>query len=479
MNAFLTMSSFVFPLIAFPYVSRILLPIGTGKVAFANSLISYFNIFAQLGIPIYGIRACAMVRDDREELTRTAHELLAINLIMSIISYAMLALALLFLPRLRNERTLYIVVSFTILLTAIGMEWIYKALEQYVYITVRSVVFKFIALLAMFLLIHKQSDYVIYGGLTILAASASNVLNFANVHKYIDMKPVGGYHIRRHLKPAATFFAVSCAITIYTRLDTVMLGFMTTDADVGYYNAAVKIKMILVSLVTSLGTVLLPRASYYIQNNRMDDFKGIIRKAINFVFLSASPLTLYFILFAREGIYFLSGFAYEKSIVPMQIIMLTLLLIGITNMLGIQVLVPMGKEKMVLYATAAGGIVDVALNMILIPRYVSAGAAAGTLAAEIVVWMVEYYALRREVGNAFKRIHYFKIGIALALGSAASVWVKMLNLGDFFTLLISAILFFGIYVLVLFIAKEPLACEIFRQAFGRIEKIRRKVGIYL
>lgn len=472
MNALLTMSSFVFPLIAFPYVSRILLPIGTGKVAFANSLISYFNIFAQLGIPTYGIRSCAMVRDDKERLTRTAHELLAINLIMSVISYVMLSLALLFVPRLRNERTLYIIVSFTILLTAIGMEWIYKALEQYTYIAIRSIVFKFIALLAMFLLIHKQSDYVIYGGLTILAASASNVLNFANVHKYIDMKSVGGYHIRRHLKPTVTFFAVSCAITVYTQLDTVMLGFMAADADVGYYNVVVKIKMILASIVTSLGTVLLPRASYYIQNNRMDDFKRIIRKAINFIFLLACPLMLYFILFARECIYILSGSAYESSIVPMQIIMLTLLLIGITNMLGIQVLVPMGKEKVVLYSTVAGGIVDITLNMVLIPHYVSAGAAVGTLAAEVVVLIVQYYALRHEVSNVFKKICYFRIGIALAFGSAASLWIKIRNLGDFFTLLISAPIFFGVYVLVLFIAKEPLVSEIFHQAMERLEKIK-------
>lgn len=157
MNAILTMSSIIFPLITFRYVSNILLPDGTGKVSFAISLITYFNLFAQLGIPIYGIRICAMVRDDREQLTRTAHELLAINLVVGALSYVALALAIIFVPRLREDRALYIVVSSMILLSAIGMEWLYKALEQYIYIAVRSIVFKIIAMVGMFLLIHQKA----------------------------------------------------------------------------------------------------------------------------------------------------------------------------------------------------------------------------------------------------------------------------------------------------------------------------------
>lgn len=470
MNAALTMSSFIFPLITFPYVSRILLPVGTGKVSFATSLISYFSMFAQLGIPTYGIRACAKVRDNREELTRTAHELLLINLVTDAISYCALILALIYIPRLREDRTLYIIVGSTILLTSIGMEWLYKALEQYTYITVRSVIFKFIALAAMFLLIHRQSDYIIYGAITVFAASASNIFNFINAHKYIDMKPVGKYYPQRHLKPVAVFFAMACATTIYTHLDTVMLGFMTTDADVGYYNTAVKIKTVLVSVVTSLGTVLLPRASYYVQHDLMDDFKRITRKAINFVVLLATPLMLYFMLFAREGILFLAGSAYEGSIVPMQIIMPTLLCIGITNILGIQILVPIGKEKIVLFSEIAGAVIDVIINVILIPKYTAAGAAIGTLVAECVVLLVQYYALRHEVNVVFREVHYFKIGIALFLGSFVSIWVKTLGYGNFLTLAISAILFFGIYGLFLLLVREPLVSEILNQVMDFIKK---------
>ena len=439
MNALLTISSFIFPLITFPYVSHVLLPEGTGKVSFATSVISYFSMFAQLGIPTYGIRVCAAARDDKEKLTKSAHELLMINLIMTIISYIVLILALLFVPRLKEERTLYVIVSLNIVFTSIGMEWLYKALEQYTYIAVRSIIFKIIALIAMFLLVKQRSDYIVYGGITILAASASNILNFVNVHKYIGVKPVGGYNFKRHLKPVVVFFAMTCATTVYTHLDTVMLGFMTTDTDVGYYNAAVKIKSVLVGIVTSLGVVLLPRASYYVQNGLIDEFHRITKKAINFVFILANPLMLYFILFAKQGIYFLSGYEYKGAIIPMQIIMPTLLLIGVTNVLGIQILVPMGKEKVVLYSEIAGASIDILINAILIPKYASSGAAIGTLVAEFVVLAVQYYALRKEVSLAFKEIHYQIIGIALVLGSVTSMWVKVLNIDNFLTLVISSV----------------------------------------
>lgn len=470
MNVILTMSSFIFPLITFPYVSRVLMPVGTGKVSFATSLVSYFMLFAQLGIPTYGVRACAKVRDDREELTRTAHELLFINLIMCVIAYVALGAALIFVPRLQEDRALYVVVSFTIILTSIGMEWLYRALEQYTYITVRSIIFKFVALVAMFLLIHEQEDYVIYGGITILAASASNVLNFINVHKFIDLRPVGNYNFRRHLKPVGVFFAMSCATTIYTNMDTVMVGFMTTDEDVGFYNAAVKIKQILVSVVTSLGTVLLPRASYYIEQGRKDEFWRISKKALNFVFLIAAPMLLYFMLYAKQGIYFLSGPTYGNSILPMQIVMPTLLFIGVTNILGIQILVPTGREKVVLYSEIAGAVVNLIINAMLIPELRATGAAIGTMVAEFVVLAVQYMALRKEIAGAFRSIAYWKIGIGLVLGTVCSWWAVSLGLGDFATLVITACLFFGAYGVVLLVLRERMVMEVLGQILSKLKK---------
>ncbi len=471
MNALLTMSSFIFPLITFPYISRILLPVGSGKISFATSFVQYFNMFAQLGIPVYGIRICAQVRDNRKELTRTAHELLFLNILMGLISYIILGVLIVTVPRLRQERTLYIIISFTIVLTAIGMNWLYQALEQYTYITIRSIIFKIIAILAMFLLVHEQEDYVIYGAISIFAASASNICNFINIHKYIDLKFVGKYNIRRHIKPVLVFFAMSCATTIYTNLDTVMLGFMKTDEDVGYYNTAVKIKSILVSLVTSLGAVLLPRASYFIKQGNMSEFKRINKKALNFVFLVSCPLTVYFIMFAKAGIFFLSGKEFGGSILPMQIIMPTLIFIGVSNILGIQMLIPLGKEKIVLYSEIAGAAVDLIINALLIPGYASAGAAIGTVAAELVVVCFQAFALRNDIGQYFKGISYIKILIAVVTSTVVCIWFTQVKWSNFSVLMSSGCTFFAIYGVVLLVLREKLTIEVVK---GIFEKKNRK-----
>ena len=467
MNAILTMSSFIFPLISYPYVSRILLPEGTGKVSFATSLIAYFIMFAQLGIPTYGVRACSRVRDDRQALTRTAQELLIINLIMTALSYMALFLALLFVPRLRAERTLYLLVSLSMIFNTIGMEWLYKALEQYTYITVRSIVFKIVALIAMFVLIHSREDYVIYGGITILASSASGICNFVHARRFISLRPVGGYRFRPHLKAVAVFFAMACASTVYTNLDTVMLGFMTSDETVGYYNAAVRIKSILVSIVTSLGAVLLPRASYYVERGEMDRFRQITRKALNFVFLAAVPMMIYFMVFARQGIFLLSGENYAGAVRPMQWIMPTLLFIGLSNVLGIQILVPLNREKVVLWSIIAGAAVDVVLNVALIPQYGASGAAAATSVAELVVLAVQFFVLGKEATGAFAAVSFGKLLPALVVGIAAASWVLLMQWGSFVTLLLSGILFFGSYLAMLLVLKEEMVKQLLMQLLKR------------
>ena len=466
MNALLSMSSFIFPLITFPYVSRILLPVGTGRVAFATAVVTYFAMFAQLGIPTYGIRLCAKVRDNKEELTRAVHELLFINLFMSAIVYAVFFISLAVVPKFREEHTLLLIIGATILLNALGVEWLYKALEQYTYITVRSLIFKVVALISTFMLVRDPGDCLQYGFLTILATSASNVLNFINLRKYIYLKPIGGYHIKRHIKMILVFFSMSVATTIYN----VMLGFMKDKVEVGYYSAAVKIKSIMVSVVTSASTVLLPRASYYVDKGMMDEFSRILKKTMRFIFLVAIPFSIYFMIYAKEGIFFLSGKAYAGAIIPMQIIMPTLTLIGISNVTGIQMMVPLGREKQVLYSEIAGAIVDLVLNTIFIPIYGAAGAALGTLVAEAVVLGWQCVAIRDLKMGIFQKLPYGKILIAVGLGSAASFWVKLLGISVFPTLVISAVCFFGVYGIVMTVLKDSLVIELEKQLIRKIKK---------
>lgn len=459
MNALLTMSSFLFPLISFPYVSRVLLPAGTGKAAFAVSVVTYFSMFAQLGIPVYGIKACAKVRDDKKELSKTVQEIFIINLITCMIAYAAFGISLFTVPRIEADRTLFLLVSLLIPFNMLGMEWLYQGLEQYSYITVRSIIFKGLAMVATLCLVRSSEDYVIYGFLMIFASSASGLCNFINLRRIISLKPTGSYHIKRHIRPILVFFAMSCALTVYTSLCEMLLGFMSTDRQVGYYHAAARIKGILVSIVTALGDVLLPRAVYYVEKDMKKEFEDIVRKAMHFVCIVAPCAIIYMILYAEEGVIFILGDAYGGTVLPLQIIMPTLLLAGISGVTGNQILIPQGKEKCVLYSEIGGATVNLIINFMLIPHLGAVGAAIATLIAEIVVLFIQYQYIRALHIACFQDVRILSILFAVLAGTATSVWVGVLDIGIFWKLLLSGLLFFCTYGGALILTKDSIVLE--------------------
>lgn len=457
MNFILTTSNFLFPLITFPYVSRVLLAEGNGKVAFATSVANYFMMVASLGIPTYGVRACARVRDDKERLSQTAQEILFINLIATVLVSITYFFSIFLVPRFRQDKSLFFIEGTNIVLNVLGVNWIYQALEQYDYITFRSIAFKIISIIAMFAFVHQQSDYKIYALITVLAAAGSNILNFIRLRQVLSFKRFQHYCLRRHLKPIFILFAQSVTVSIYTNLDTVMLGFLKGDKEVGLYNAAVKIKAVLLSIVSSLGNVLLPRMSYYVKNGFKDKFADLMSKGLNTVLFMAMPLALYFIFESRDAILFLAGKDYLAAVLAMQIITISIIPNGLTGVIGVQILTPLDKEKFVLYSVIAGAVSDFVLNMFLIPVSGASGAALATTIAEFLVLITQIIfgrSVLRLVDGKIRIIRYtvFSLG-ALAL----TVLAGMLPVGNpLVRLLLTAITYFGIYALELFIAKDDL-----------------------
>lgn len=469
MNSILRAANVLFPLITIPYVSRILLPAGMGSVSFATSFVAYFNMAAQLGVPSYGVRACARVRDDKQELSQVTMELLTLNLLGTAIAYLALALCILFIPRVGGNRTLFVIISATVFLNSIGMEWLYKGLEQYTYITIRSLVFKTIALVAVFLLIRNQDDVLIYAGISIFASSASNILNFIHAHRLIDFRYRQKIDLRRHMKPVMVLFAMTCAFTLFTNLDEVMLGFIKTNTEVGYYQAAVRIKVALVDVITALSVVLMPRASYYIEHGMKEEFRRITDKGMHFVLLSSAGLMVYFMLYAKETISCLFGAAFDASVLPMILIMPNVILTGMTRVMGNQILIPQGREKVVLYSVAAGAVADIVLNALLIPSIGPVGAVVGTLAAELVIVIIQYPKVKAEVGNTVRRFISWKIAGALALGIGAFLWVKILPIGSLYRLMLSSVLYFVVYIVFLLLTKETMVVEVYSWLIKKIK----------
>ena len=473
MNAILTVAGIIFPLITFPYISRVLLVEGSGKVAFATSVVTYFTMFASLGIPTYGVRACAIVRDNKEKLSKTVQELLIISGGTTLLTYIVFGISLFVIPEFAQERTLLLIVGLGIGLNTIGVQWLYNALEQYSYITTCSILFKVIGMILMFLLVKESSDYQIYGGVYVIASFGSYVLNFICLRKFVTFQKTGTYQFKQHLKHIMVFFAMSAGASIYLNLDVVMLRFLQSNEAVGYYNAGIKVKTVLVTCVTSLGTVLLPRLSYYIETADKKAFQLMVGKAFRFVFVAASAVTVYFSIFARESILLLSGEAFLPAVGPMMILMPTVLLIGLSNVTGIQILTPNGREREVMYSIWGGAILDFVLNLIVIPKFSANGAALSTLLAEGMVLLLQCWFLRDVLWSYIRQVQCWKIVIALAVASVMTIPVKIwIDSGVFVTLLVSAIVFFGGYAVVLLLLKEPFVSEILNSGIHAI--VRKK-----
>ena len=460
MNVIRTISSMIFPLITFPYVSRILGPEGTGKVSFATSFVSYFIMLASIGIPLYGIREIARVRANKELLNATAQELFVMNFIVSVVVF-LCFIGLIFVNgKLHDEKTLFFIVSFSIILTSIGMDWLYQGLEEYTYITVRSMVFSALSVIAIFIFIHHKENYIIYGAIGVFASLGSSVLNFYKARKIIFAKRVIPWNFKRHIKPLLVVYIMSFIISIYVQLDTVMLGFMSTAKNVGYYASALKLTKMLLALVTSIGTVLLPRLSFYAASNRRSEFDEMIQKSFAVIILLCLPMVAALMMLSKDIIVVLAGVQYLPAVSCMVITAPIILFIGLTNIFGIQILYPLGKDKQVVVSVAFGALISFGLNLLLIPRLAHVGAAIATLIAELgvliiqIVMITKVHPIKMPIRNYFKYI-IATFGLVILLFGIKMVfthlWIQLAM-----AIPMGILLYFGMLILM----KESLVGEI-------------------
>ena len=471
MSVINTSANFIFPLITYSYVARILHTSGTGKVAFVQSILTYFSYLAALGISGYGIRECAKVRNDKNKLSKLTQELLAINIISTIVSYFFLIIVIITIPKMQAYKALFEVMSWSIILQTLGMEWLYTALEEYTYITIRSLIFKTISVILTFGLVKDVNDYVIYGGITIFTTSASNILNFINIRKYIDLKKYENYNLKKHIRPIMTFFMSAIIITVYSQFDTVMIGFMCGDSDVGIYNAALKIKTIIISVSSGLTAVLIPRMSVYYQENYMK-FTKLLEKSFKVSLVVLLPLVSFVFINAKDVLEFLCGLEYLSATSTLRILLICVLALMLTNLFGNQILIPKGDEKRYTKSVFIGLWINLILNSILIPKYSSLGAAIATMVTESfnMFWMSrgckkEIKSIKQDVNIGF---YMYPLIIAILIEIIGIYYVKTYSV--FFRLVFKTLILFGSYYFILITRKEEIlsiglqwCCKIFRK----------------
>ena len=397
-NAFLnglrSVLNLFFPLITFPYVSRVLSVPGIGIYNFSNTYISYFILIAGLGISTYAVREGAKYRENKDKINDFVSQIFSLNMIATVIAYLLLFASLIIFKNLRNYISCILIFSLQILFTTLGTEWIYTIYEDYTYITIRSIVFKMISIVLLFLLVRRPEDYLIYAAITVFSAVGSNLLNFIHARNFVHIKLTTKTNWKYHLKPILIIFASAIAVTIYVSSDTTILGLLKNDYAVGIYSTSVKIYQIAQGLLSALLTVTIPRLAFLWGRRRISEYNQVLSKVIDSLGILVLPAAVGLIMLSREIILIIASEKYLPSVNSLRIISWAIIFSIFSWIFSDCVLIPAKRENFVLRNTVITAIENIILNFILIPFLSYDGTSLSTVIAEFTVMIMNGYSCR-------------------------------------------------------------------------------------
>lgn len=387
----------LFPLITTPYVTRILGVDNIGKYSFSSTFVSYFVLLAALGIDNYAIREGAALRENREKLDAFVNEVFSINILSTIVSYLALAFCLLYVNKLQEYGQIITILSSQIIFTTLGVEWIYSIFEEYLYITIRSIAFQIISIVLLVLLVRNKNDVNMYALATVISSVGASIWNLMKSRKFCKIRFSFHLNIKKHLKPIMYIFASNVAVMIYVNSDNTILGFLSTDYNVGLYSLATKIYKALKTLLSALIVVSIPRLSFYAGNNNMDEFRRLLSRMCRLIITFVFPLITGVILLSRESILVLSSSDYIAATPSVIILAVATLFCMLSYIYGQCILMPLKLEKITMYATVFSAIVNIILNFFFIPKFQQNGAAFTTVIAEAFVFIYYWVYIHKKI----------------------------------------------------------------------------------
>ena len=462
LNLINTGTQMLFPLITFPYVCRVIEADGIGQINFFQSIISYISLFTCLGIPMYAIREIARDRSDVVQMNRTAMEILLLHSMLTLVGYAIVAILCLTVPQIQVNIPLFLILSLTIFFTAIGCEWFYQGIEDFKYITIRGLIIKTVSVVLLFIFVKSKTDLLYYGCYTVFGVLGGNIFNFFRLRKYIHRENIifSELHIKRHVKPVLKVFSFSVVTSIYLQLNTVLLGFLKNALAVGYFAAAIKVMQMLLTMSACLGSVMMPRASHLIAENKEDEFNRLIQKSYDFTLAIALPMTIGLIFCAPSLITALCGVKFEHSILPSQIIAPIILMVAISNVFGIQVLFPKGKINIVTLCCGIGAVADLILNLCLIPLFSYIGTSIAYLGAEVATTVSMYFIGRRYIPIIYFKKSHLTYALGCIVMAFALYGLSLLQLPTLAILLLQGCCGVLAYFIILCICKDEMLVQI-------------------
>ena len=471
-NTINVVSGLLFPLITFPYVSRVIMAEGIGQVQFFSSFINYIVLLTSIGIPMYAIREIARVRDDNRELSKTTVEIITLNLLLNALGYIIVAILCFTVAKIQVDIPLFLLLSTSIVLTTIGCPWFYSGIEDFKYITIRGLIIRVISVAFLFIAVKTPDDLMYYGAYSVIANIGNYVLNFIRLKRYVNLRTIdlSLFNPWRHFKPAMAIFVFNIVTSIYCNLDSIMLGALNTTESVGYYTAATRLSHMLVTLVTSLGAVMLPRLSNLVNNGQQQEFYRLANKSYRFILMLSFPICMGLIFIAPALIRVFSGDSFQPAILTLQLMAPIVVAIGISNLIGIQVLYPLGKIKLVTISTCVGAACNFTLNCVLIPIYAQNGAAVATAVAEVSVVATQLIIARKYI--PFKSIDSdtLKYILCSIIMGCACYFVRDIIKGDLASLIITTFVSIIVYGSMLLILKDKIVLEALGIVRNKIQK---------
>ena len=474
-NIIKTASTILFPVITFPYISRVLQPENIGKINFGNSIVGYISLLATLGVTTYAIRECSKVKNDREELGKLSGEILSINLFTTFIAYIVLAILLLLYEKLRDYRLLIIIQSMSVIFTTLGADWLNTAMEDFRYITIRSVAFQVLSVILMFVFVREPDDYLKYAIITVLSSSGSSILNIIYRRRYCRTKFTLKCNFKKHLPPILGLFAMLLAQQVFTMSDTTIIGLTLGDYQVGLYSTAVKIYNILNQIMGSITWVVMSQLSVAYAEDNATEIKKILKYVVQFSAVFGIPCVVGLFILSPEVIYAVGGSSYIEAAFTLRLLSLTLATAIINNYIFNINLLAAGKDKICLFACSIAAVLNIGTNIIFIPKFGINAAAITTIASQLCIAILCIRYLKKEYHdlNNFKLI--IRPAFASGIMAVIVIILKKIIKNFIMSVFASALCGAAVYFILLLIFRDEFTLNI---AKGCYYAVKNKLKLY-
>lgn len=406
-NLILTFCNYLFPLLTYPYVSRVLGVDKIGICNFVDGIINYFVIFSAMGISIYGIREIAKCRDNAEHRNFVFSNLIVMNIGGTIVSLIVLIMATLWLPSFQSYKEFLWFGAVKLLFNMFLIEWFFQGIQEFKYITIRSVMVRFLFVISVFLFVHTKEDAILYYGLIVCTTIINAIVNWNYSRKYRQLS-FRKLNIRLFMVPVLVFGYYQILTSMYTSFNLVFLGFVSGDIEVGYFSTATKLYTILMGVFTAFTTVMVPKVSELLASGEKEQLQMIANKTFSLLSILSLPIIIFCLFCADDIILILSGPGYEGAYTPFRIVIFLLLIIGIEQIVIQQYLMASTSNKAVFSVSTTGALVGLSLNIILTPHFGAVGSAISWGISEFSVLLVGLHLLRKVMGITLQIQRLFK-----------------------------------------------------------------------